>query len=920
MLKKKLLLKKKSNNRFQIILLALLIIVFIFTLIVFFYLHKKVNYLENKRGERGTRGDMGLTGPKGGMGQDGLYGASGNKGMRGQIGNLGMTGNKGNDGDDGDTGDKGFNGPQGYYGDDGEQGNLGDRGQGGFTGIHGDYGNEGDQGNMGYSGNRGNGGNKGTQGEFGNQGFVGLDGIDGNRGNKGSTGNTGSSGSCGAEGNLGPYGNKGVLGDRGYGGPSGNKGNYGSLGNKGQKGLIGNKGSKGSKGTKGSTGIHGATGPKGAQGQGGLRGNTGGGGDRGPGGALGTLGNKGGRGNAGALGSLGNKGNRGKYGLTGNTGSTGYSGSSGNKGSIGSTGAQGHQGDTGATGNTGNAGNTGNKGNTGNQGAQGNQGSKGQQGVHGSAGGAGNTGNDNGVSFMINFNNRTIPGNHNQTIYKFGRFGRCNSSNKSIRSATCIKSDGTETSTSSIGTCQGGGKKAAGPSIEMSETYGNKCSKCQSDSTNYLQLEPKGDRYTDVTNKSFDGSKYMIGNITAFAQHREGKTYRQMRKFCNDNYYCVGFQVKSKSITYYKYQPGAINPQFEWNHTGENNNSNMVTYNGSKYHGFYRKPGKLKIYHDNDGNSIKAPFELDMEDKNTYLNKRAQQLNWPAHPMAPAPPPKPRPAPPPIVWPPIVWPPPPPVCFPASSSVKLRDGSQIRMDTLKIGDCIKTRDGFSKIYMFIHYLPNTTAYYYKINNMLEISENHFISVNNLYNFILTKYVKIGDIIFINNKQEKVTSIDKIKNYGMYAPVTFDGNLIVDDVLVSSYATAGGLNHYSTAEGPSHLEYNCFNIDLPFFGTIINGNTTIHIGMSPIRLINRFYSCLNDKSYNKKKYEGRHDIVYFFLNFLEIKTKILPRNSDGSYKLLYPPSFIFFFIFICPIYILDLIVSFFMKIFGIETLI
>ena len=158
-------------------------------------------------------------------------------------------------------------------------------------------------------------------------------------------------------------------------------------------------------------------------------------------------------------------------------------------------------------------------------------------------------------------------------------------------------------------------------------------------------------------------------------------------------------------------------------------------------------------------------------------------------------------------------------------------------------------------------------------------------------------IKIGDHIFVNNKSEKVISIEKIKNKGAYAPITFDGNLIVDNTLVSSYATYTG----------SH------DTVIPFFGKIVSGNMSVHIGMSPIRLINRFYSCLNNTSYNKSENFGYHDFVCF-----SIRNKNILLNSKGEFPLSHPIVLIWC-TFCGFIYIIDLFVSFIMKKFGIETL-
>lgn len=209
-----------------------------------------------------------------------------------------------------------------------------------------------------------------------------------------------------------------------------------------------------------------------------------------------------------------------------------------------------------------------------------------------------------------------------------------------------------------------------------------------------------------------------------------------------------------------------------------------------------------------------------------------------------------------------------PICFPKSATIQLQNGSSITMDKLQIGDLVKTKNGFSPIYMFIHYLPNVDSEFVHINNQLKISKNHFIAVNDKSNYIRSEKIKLGDVIFINGLPEKVTSKKDVTDTGLYAPATLDGNLIVDNVLVSCYATYKGDHSFT----------------LPFFGEILNGNTVVCMGHTPLRLMNRFYSIMNSTKYNKPEQYGYHDYTVFLLN-------TFPRNLEGNYQLLNPFVFL-----------------------------
>ena len=128
-----------------------------------------------------------------------------------------------------------------------------------------------------------------------------------------------------------------------------------------------------------------------------------------------------------------------------------------------------------------------------------------------------------------------------------------------------------------------------------------------------------------------------------------------------------------------------------------------------------------------------------------------------------------------------------------------------------------TPDGPSPVYAFVHYKPDQDAQYLRLNDDLRISENHFLAVHRPDNFVLAKHVRVGDTIFTadagSTTKTIVSSIETVTEKGMFAPATLDGRLIVDGVLVSSYATAGG-NHDAVVPG---------------WGTVVSGNTIVSWG-------------------------------------------------------------------------------------------
>ena len=192
-----------------------------------------------------------------------------------------------------------------------------------------------------------------------------------------------------------------------------------------------------------------------------------------------------------------------------------------------------------------------------------------------------------------------------------------------------------------------------------------------------------------------------------------------------------------------------------------------------------------------------------------------------------------------------------------------------RMDQLQVGDYVQTPKGFSRVFAFIHYLPKKTAEYVELNDRLRISDNHFLACNHRNSFRIARDVKEGDTIFVDGRADKVTSRKVVEDEGIYAPVTFDGRMVVDGAVVSCYATDGGTHNYV----------------LPLLGKVVDGNTVVEMAHSPLRLLNRLYfGCFSDpSSYCKADNYGYHDYTSFGMKF--------PKTETGDLNLLNPVVFV-----------------------------
>ncbi|CAB4041517.1 sonic hedgehog, partial [Paramuricea clavata] len=147
-------------------------------------------------------------------------------------------------------------------------------------------------------------------------------------------------------------------------------------------------------------------------------------------------------------------------------------------------------------------------------------------------------------------------------------------------------------------------------------------------------------------------------------------------------------------------------------------------------------------------------------------------------------------------------------CFPSSLLVNIqnKDGvvKQKKMVKLEVGDKImgwdekRNRAIFTEVIMFAHRASDAMdVEYLKIaledGNKITLTGNHLIMVGKHKKAILAQKVKPGEILFtVDENREispkKVLAVDKVIEQGVYCPFTVHGNLIVDNVLASCYAS------------------------------------------------------------------------------------------------------------------------------------
>jgi len=142
-------------------------------------------------------------------------------------------------------------------------------------------------------------------------------------------------------------------------------------------------------------------------------------------------------------------------------------------------------------------------------------------------------------------------------------------------------------------------------------------------------------------------------------------------------------------------------------------------------------------------------------------------------------------------------------CFAENGQVQLRDGTMKQMKDLKVGDEVLTVNKHNEItydvvYGFLHREVSTTAPFLEIHlengQRLTLTEKHMLykSGDGDDATVVPAYkLSPGDSVFVvsgpSMEIQKVSSINETEKTGIFAPVTFNGNIVVDGVLASCYA-------------------------------------------------------------------------------------------------------------------------------------
>jgi intein/homing endonuclease len=173
-------------------------------------------------------------------------------------------------------------------------------------------------------------------------------------------------------------------------------------------------------------------------------------------------------------------------------------------------------------------------------------------------------------------------------------------------------------------------------------------------------------------------------------------------------------------------------------------------------------------------------------------------------------------------------------CISSKAKVQLANGTYVTLDSLKVGDKIKTLNGNgvlvdTDVIMFLHVAEEVRTFF-KIetesNKAITISDEHLVAIRD-GEFKFARELREGDslISFDANtgaqKEERIKSIDSETVESYLAPLTMAGTLLADDLLVSCYASIKDHQMAHLAMEPIRFFYstsNVLNMFMPAFVT------------------------------------------------------------------------------------------------------
>lgn len=138
-----------------------------------------------------------------------------------------------------------------------------------------------------------------------------------------------------------------------------------------------------------------------------------------------------------------------------------------------------------------------------------------------------------------------------------------------------------------------------------------------------------------------------------------------------------------------------------------------------------------------------------------------------------------------------------PACFPAHAEVTLHDGSVVPMHSLQIGHRARvSTNRNSPVFFFSHGDHSSTTLHTFVQisvqsgHKLRLSPSHYVYLSN-GNMIQAAAVQSHThaLILADGSPSTVVDVRTVRDYGLFAPHTLHGDIIVNGILASTYTAA-----------------------------------------------------------------------------------------------------------------------------------
>ncbi|KAA8495435.1 hypothetical protein FVE85_1590 [Porphyridium purpureum] len=136
-------------------------------------------------------------------------------------------------------------------------------------------------------------------------------------------------------------------------------------------------------------------------------------------------------------------------------------------------------------------------------------------------------------------------------------------------------------------------------------------------------------------------------------------------------------------------------------------------------------------------------------------------------------------------------------CFAADARVRLESGALTRMDELKVGDRVWIGgDQFSDVYFFGHADRNSVSRDFvsiqlESGATVELTKDHLVRDARGGRYVAAQHVRVGDSLYdaVHGISHVVHVQHNLEKRGLFNPHTMHGDIVVGNVLVSSFTTA-----------------------------------------------------------------------------------------------------------------------------------